>query len=275
MTELAGRLPLLAIPYGGLSLPLMTSAQAAAGLCSILWLVDGTDPVVRDDWRALHRFGQVVDLAGIPPDRWADAVAPSRPDGIVTFSDHQMVDLAHLAANLGLPFHRPEVARLLTDKAAQREAQRHSGLAVPGSAIVPAGLADDAVEAVAGAVSFPAVLKPIYGTDSRTTMRVEAAVELLDALRSLFGADRPDMLIEEYLPDSAPCLGEGFANYLSVESVVSDGNIEHFAVTGRFPLAPPFRETGFFIPRVIARVTGATVKARFDHAPSPIGAVLD
>ena len=57
-------LPLLAIPHAGLSLPVMTSVQAAAGLCSILWLVDGEDPSVQADRRALERFGQVVDLAG-------------------------------------------------------------------------------------------------------------------------------------------------------------------------------------------------------------------
>lgn len=183
-----------------------------------------------------------------------------------------VLDLAYLAENLGLPFHRSEVTRRLTDKAAQREARRPCG---PGLGHRARWTRRRRREGGRRTVSFPAALKPIYGTDTRTTMRVEAADELLDALRSLFGANRPDMLIEEYLPDTAPCLGEGFANYLSVESVVSDGNIEHFAVTGRFPPAPPFRETGFFIPRVIARVTGAAVKARFEHAPSPIGAVLD
>ena len=90
----AGGLPLLAIPYGGLSLPVMTSAQAAVGVCSILWLVDGADPAVRSSRRALERFGQVVDLEGLPPRRWADAVAPRGPQGIVTFSDERMTDFA-------------------------------------------------------------------------------------------------------------------------------------------------------------------------------------
>jgi hypothetical protein len=33
-----------------------------------------------------------------------------------------------------------------------------------------------------------------------------------------------------------------------VETVVRDGTAEHVAVTGRFPLAAPFRETGSFLP---------------------------
>jgi len=240
--------PRLAIPHGGLSLPVITSVQAAAGLCSILWLVDGDDPAVQADRRALERFGQVVDLAGLSPDRWTDAVAPFQPDGIMTFSDQGMVDLARLAEDLGLRFHRPEVAERLTDKAVQREALRRGGLPVPGSMLLQSGLLDGDVRAVADGIRFPAVLKPRHGTDSRTTARVDDADDVRGVLGTLFSADRPDMVIEEYLADTAPCFGEGFANYLSVESVVSPGRLEHFAVTGRFPLAPPFRETGFFIP---------------------------
>jgi biotin carboxylase len=244
----ANCLPLLAIPYAGLSLPVMTSAQAAAGLCSILWLVDGDDPSVRADWRALERFGQVVDLGRTSVQRWADAVRPLRPDGILTFSDQRMVDLAHLAEVLGLPFHRPEVALRLTDKLAQRDALRRAGLRVPATTAIGSELDEGDLKEIAKGVQFPAVLKPVYGTDSRTTVRVDDPDELLGAFRSLFSGHRPDMVLEEYLADSAPCLGQDFANYLSVESAVHNGGVEHFAVTGRFPLAPPFRETGFFIP---------------------------
>ena len=244
----ANRLPLLAIPYAGLSLPVMTSAQAAAGLCSILWLVDGDDPSVQADRRPLERFGQVVDLGRTSAGRWADVVGPLRPDGILTFSDQRMVELAHLAEDLGLSFHRPEVARRLTDKVAQRDALRRAGLPVPATTALGSELDEGDLKEIAKGVRFPAVLKPVYGTDSRTTVRVDDPDELLGAFRSLFDGHRPDMMLEEYLADTAPCLGQDFANYLSVESVVSNGTVEHFAVTGRFPLAPPFRETGFFIP---------------------------
>ena len=83
-------------------------------------------------------------------------------------------------------------------------------------------------------------------------------------------ATAPDMVLEEYIADTAPCLGEGFANYLSVESVVSAGVVEHFAVTGRFPLAPPFRETGFFIP---ADLTPTQRAAALDVASAAVRAV--
>jgi biotin carboxylase len=56
------------------------------------------------------------------------------------------------------------------------------------------------------------------------------------------------MFVEQYLPSLAAEPGERFGKYLSVESLVASGEISHLAVTGRFPLAAPFRETGFFIP---------------------------
>jgi biotin carboxylase len=263
--------PLLAIPHGALSLPVFTSVQAAAGLCSILWLVDGDDPAVQADRRALERFGQVVDLAGLSPDRWSDAVAPFQPDGITTFSDHGMLGVARLAQDLGLRFHRPEVAERLTDKSVQREGLRRGGLPVPGSTVLQSGLVDDEARAVAGGVRFPAVLKPLHGTDSRTTARVDDVDEVVSVLRTLFSAARPDMVIEEYLADTAPCLGEEFANYLSVESVVSTGRLEHFAVTGRLPLARPFRETGFFIPADLTAHQRAAALELASHAVRALG----
>ncbi len=239
-------------------------------MCSILWLIDGDDPLIQSDRRALERFGQVVDLAGIPPGKWIDAVAPFRPDGMMTFSDQRMVDLARLAEGLGLPFHTPDVAHRLTDKSAQREALRRAGLPVPGSTILESGLDDDALEGTASGMLFPAVLKPLRGNDSRTTVLVQNPAEIPHALESLFNGHRPDMTLEEYLADTAPCLGASFANYLSVESVVRAGAIDHFAVTGRFPPAPPFRETGFFIP---ADLTPHQKTASFDVATSAVRAM--
>ena len=264
-------LPLLAIPHAGLSLPVMTSVQAAAGLCSILWLVDGEDPSVQADRRALERFGQVVDLAGRSPSRWVDAVAPFRPDGIVTFSDQRMVDVARLAEDLGLPFHRPEVALA---------ADRQGGATRCPAARRPANAGLDHRWRVdwpttpwrtwPAACDSPRCSSRVDGTDSRTTVRVRDVDEVLRALGSLFDGDPPDMVLEEYIADTVPCLGEGFANYVSVESIVSAGVVEHFAVTGRFPLAPPFRETGFFIP---ADLTPSQRAAALDVASAAVRAV--
>jgi glutathione synthase/RimK-type ligase-like ATP-grasp enzyme len=99
------------------------------------------------------------------------------------------------------------VARRLTDKIAQRDALRRAGLPTPETAAIHNRLDDIAVKELALRSRFPAVLKSIHGTDSRMTVRVDDAEELMTALRS-FGDGRSDMVLEAYLPDGPPCFGE-------------------------------------------------------------------
>ena len=54
-------------------------------------------------------------------------------------------------------------------------------------------------------------------------------------------------------PTIRPGRPSPYAAYVSVESVVAAGVISHLALTGRFPLAENFRETGFFIPAALGR----------------------
>jgi biotin carboxylase len=59
------------------------------------------------------------------------------------------------------------------------------------------------------------------------------------------------MIVEEYLPDG-PSMPRGFeADYVSVETIAQAGRMTHLAITGRFPLAWPLRETGYFIPATL------------------------
>lgn len=259
----------LAVPYGRATLSPITLAQAASGLCDLLWLVDLSDPATANMRRMMSRFGTVVDLAGLRPESWADAVAPYRPAGILTFFDTNMEDYARLAQHLGLAFHTPEVAAQLRDKIRQREAFRSAGLPSPRSWAIPVGCSPAEVERVTRDVSYPAIFKPQYGNDSKLVVAAaDAGVlrRLIDEAQS--GAVA--MIVEEYLADAAPRLGEGFANYLSVESLVCEGTPRHFAITGRFPPAEPFRETGFFMPSTVG---GADRRAVLELASAAIGAL--
>ncbi len=100
-------------------------------------------------------------------------------------------------------------------------------------------------------VGWPAVLKPRSAQGSRYTFYVENDRRLRELLRDL-GPERPEMVLESYLADDPSRLGEPYADYVSVESVVAGGVISHLALTGRFPLAENFRETGFFIPAALS-----------------------
>jgi hypothetical protein len=56
------------------------------------------------------------------------------------------------------------------------------------------------------------------------------------------------MIIEEMIVGDPRSAGTSWADIVSVESLFVAGQPHHLATTGRFPFAPPFRETGSFTP---------------------------
>ncbi|MEU0787280.1 ATP-grasp domain-containing protein [Streptomyces sp. NPDC006173] len=204
----------------------------------------------------------LADLAPVVPvregdshalDASADLLREHRPDAVLTYSERRLGTTAELAARLGLPFHDALTVRLLTDKHEQRRRLRERGVdPVRGRLLRTPG---DWAPALA-AVGLPAVLKPVRGEGSRSTHLVRDAAagaaltaRLLTAPASEGGEDA--LVLEEYLEGA----GAGpFGDHVSVESAVQDGRVTHWAVTGKFPLAPPFREVGHFWP---APVTGS------------------
>jgi biotin carboxylase len=106
-------------------------------------------------------------------------------------------------------------------------------------------------------VPYPAVLKPRAGAGGRDTFKIENPDQLAQALAKCDPDE--EFILEEWLPDRAP--PGPSADLVSVESIVRDGTIEHIAVTGRFPFAPPFRETGLFLPSDLGSAESAAVTA--------------
>jgi biotin carboxylase len=257
-SQTTGGRPRLVVAYGHRSLDVMTISAGARGWCELIWLVDGEDPSVAAVAPLLKRFGTVVDALACAPADAAAALRPHAPGGLATFYDTGMEHLAAIAAELEVPFHSAATARRLEDKLEQREALRAAGLPTPALVALAAGTDRASVERIASTLSFPAVLKPRRASGSWHTFRVENP----DALGALWDelADEPeDRVVEEYLSDGPP-MPLGFeADYVSVETVVADGQMTHLAITGRFPLAPPFRETGFFIPATLGPAQASAV----------------
>ena len=158
-----------------------------------------------------------------------------------------MASFAEVAEALGLPFHTPATSIALTDKADQRRVLGGAGLAMPACFVLTGEETAKDLSEIGTKVGWPAVLKPRSAQGSRYTFLVNDDSHLRQYLASL-GSQRPDMVLERYLADDASRAGQEFADYVSVESVVAQGVISHLALTGRFPLAENFRETGFFIP---------------------------
>jgi biotin carboxylase len=227
-------------------------AEAARGVCSIVWVIDSEIDDSVTTARMLPRLGTVVDVAGMDGEQAAAAVSSLRPDGILSLKDSRMRFTADLAARLGLPFHTPQVAARLTDKHAQRIALRDAGVPVPGFYTVPPLDQAEGWAQLEREIRFPAVLKPRLGSEaSRDTERVESLEEIKQIVTRGTGEE---LVLEEYLSDRVGAVRPCFADYVSVESVVSHGRISHLAVNGRFPPAEPFRESGFFIDAELSDV---------------------
>ena len=239
--------------------------ERTRAVASLIWVLDdefADDPVSA---RLLRKLGTVVDIAGLDDDAAAVRIAEESPDGIVSFVDDHIVRAAELARRLGLRYHSPELAHTLTDKRAQREVLAAAGVAEPrfwpvSARSTAAELADTALQ-----LDFPCVLKPAEGSGSRGIRMLNSAAELIE----LSGSDEA-YVVEEYLSDHDDH-PEWAASYLSVESVVSDGTAHHVALTGRFPLAEPFRETGNFVPAIADDALTAQLFSMVDRAITALG----
>jgi biotin carboxylase len=238
----AGGLPLLAIVHNADSVSSFDLAEAATGVCQILFVLDGDPSMVR----LLHHFGPVTDITGMDGPEAAARVRALEPDGIATFIDALLLRTAALADVLGLPFHAPDVASTLVDKYRQRLALQDAGLPGPRFRRIDSG--DVLPEAFAQDLDFPVVVKPQAGAASRETTLAGDREQLVDAVARASAAGIGAVVVEEYLPDSEATMAPDYASFVSVESVMGAGRLRHLAVTGKFPLAPPFRESGHFTP---------------------------
>jgi hypothetical protein len=193
----------------------------------------------------LRSAGTVVELTG-DAERDTTAVRAAAPTGIVAFGEWSLPVAAGLAARLGLPFHRPETARALTDKYVQRERLRAAGVDSTGYRLLRT---PSEWEAIPAQLDLPVVVKPARGQGSRNTYLVRDRVQgrlLIERLLDPADPVREERLIvEQYLDGAA--VG-GFGDYVSVESLCAGEVVRHLGITGKLPLVPPFRETGQFVP---------------------------
>jgi biotin carboxylase len=259
-----GDLPILAIMHSADSVGLFDLAEAAAGCCQIVFVIDGPPSMTRP----LLRFGPVADITGLSDSAAAARVSDLAPDGITTFTDAHLPRTAALADALILPFHSPEVAAVLVDKYRQRQALHRAGLPGPRFCLVELG--DRAFDTLVGDMEFPVVVKPSVGAASREVTMAVDGEQLIEAMAQARVAGFGAMVVEEFLPDSEEAMNADFASFVSVESVMGGGQLRHLAVMSKLPLAPPFRETGHVTP---SHLPTAMVKEVLDVVTAAIAGI--
>lgn len=203
-----------------------------------------------------ERNSQVADmLSDLVPVARCDETAAFKPKGITTFSDFQLETTALLAEELGLPFHSPSAARNLTRKHRQRTILNEHGIGDTPTVLITDA---DSARRAADLVPLPGVLKPDKGVGATHTYPVDSREELLRLVTSLVGAGE-GYVLEARIPGEH--VEEPWGHFVSVESAVHDGGIQHLGVTGKFALSPPFREHGGYLP---ARAGSVDIPAVLD-----------
>ncbi len=91
-------------------------AQAAEGICRLVWVVDFSSPAAAATARVARRFGPVIDSSDGDVERVAASLREHEPDGVLSMHDSDLVWTAELAELLQLPFHSRDAALKLTDK---------------------------------------------------------------------------------------------------------------------------------------------------------------
>ncbi len=266
--------PCLAVVYDITSSSPVELVTLVGSWCDIVWIVDLGDPALGSLSRLLPRLGTVVDTASTEFDDIPGMLDAARVVGVVAFTDTGLDLAARLGASLGLLANSSSVVERLVDKVAQRRALDAGGIEVPASFEIRGRADIERLAQVADNLSFPLVVKPVRGSGSRDTL----AVRDLDQLRALFDpvgvadvAGSGPYIVEEYLEDRVPPEHQLFGDYVSVEMVVQAGRAVPVAVTGKFPLVEPFRETGNFMPHAFDVEEVAEVLALSADAVEAIG----
>lgn len=260
--------PLLAVVHDRGSAGAVEIIASARKLCSVVFVCDEDLPGAVGTARELGELARVLDVTGMPAAARHSALAGLDADGIVTFSERRLVETAEWAQVCGLPFHTPDVVAGLVDKERQRTRLREAGVQSTRCAAVR--LPED-VPAALARVGLPAVIKPRSGAGSVDTCRVDDHEQAVAVAAEFLADGTAEFVVEELLVGDPDAAGPGFGDYVSVESVTSGEDVRHVCLTGKLPLAEPFRETGMFQPAALPGPLASQVLALTEAAIRALG----
>lgn len=239
--------------------------SSARKLCEVVFLVDRARMESVGEIERLAQLAEVCDVTGLSDVDVVRRLTELGATGVVTFSEYQLERTASLARELGLPHLSEAAVAALTDKARQRAVLRDTRVDAVGCRVVRS------VAEVSGAlaeVGLPAVLKPRRGAGSVNTVACHDVAAAESAVAEFLKHGPAEFVVEELLVGAA---AGAFANYVSVESLVFQGDVRHVCVTGKFPLAEPFRETGCFVPSSLDASREAAVLDLAERAVRALG----
>lgn len=196
----------------------------------------------RDDAIPVRFYDEEASVAAIV------AAAATRPiDGVLVVGDRPTVIGARVTEALGLPGHPPGAAAIARNKQLTRERLRDAGLPAPWFLTVP--ISADA-SALASAISFPCVVKPLALSGSRGVMRVDDEAGFAAAFWRLRALLRSPELRAERSEEHEWVLVEGFipGREYALEGLMHHGELQVLALFDKpEPLDGPFFEETIYV----------------------------
>jgi biotin carboxylase len=188
-------------------------------------------------------------------------------DAILAVDDSGALLAARACQALGLPHNDPAAAEAARDKYRMRSLMAEAGVPVPRFRRFDTGDDPWAIAAIAEAVSYPCVVKPLRLSGSRGVIRADDPQEMVDALRRLetilqdadADPDPKPFLVEAYIP------GEEVA----LEGMLDGGELHVLALFDKpDPLEGPFFEETIYVTpsRLPQAAQEAVVRATADAA---------
>lgn len=259
-----------------------TPAEAIASISKVtqkisLIYIDAWAPAARVTamWQEAPRLGELIVVSNLEAAVAAALALHTRQaiQGVVTYSELLLQPQAQISAQLGLPGSSPEAVAVAQSKALQRQVFTEKGVGSPRFAILTAA---EQIPAALAHVGLPAVFKPSLGAGSVGVHQVSSEAEVQQSFAdfmqqsSVFLQPDPHALLEQPLAlEGAP--DAVFADYVSVESLLFDGEIVHLTVTDRAALRHGYAEEGLIMPSHLPAEEQATIIDMADRAIKAIG----
>jgi len=168
------------------------------------------------------------------------------PDGVITFWEDDVLLASRIRDRFGLIGIPYDVARRARDKFLFRDFCATHGLPAPRYAMI--GDEQDPEEAVRG-MTFPMVVKPVYGASSAYVVRVNNAQELQETVSYLRNNISTD--VESALSVSSAIMAEEYidGNEVDIDMLLQNGKIKFWSMSDNDATREPyFVETGQCIP---------------------------
>ncbi|WNI18652.1 ATP-grasp domain-containing protein [Actinacidiphila sp. ITFR-21] len=229
--------------------------------------------VVRDAVATGRATFRRVEIRSAPAVTEAalELAAQSELAAVVPGFEYAVPTAAVVAWKLGLPGLHPEAAEALRDKGRMKERLTAAGVPVAPGALVDARRSGEReLEAVAGRIGFPAVVKPVDGSGSLGVRRADDYGTLRRHIALAAGGPTDDMgkLVGERLLVEAYVAGPEF----SVEGYAGPAGVTVVAVTEKqLGPEPWFVEVGHVVQAALSAADRESLEATARSAVRALG----